>query len=275
MQFIRKILPIAFMLALSACATTGDVDSVQRDVDELKNRLFKIQKDVGGMRTETQEEIDKSIKDFRTEMDSLRKGSADLQATLDSAKVDMQLMTGNVDDVRLLAQKPADELALLKEDTDRRLAAMDERLLKLDKGFDELQKKLAEAKAKEMDHSPEALYQKGLDTLKGGDPKTARDSFTRFLELFPKHELTANARYWLGETYYNEKKYDQAILEFQEVIKNFPGKEKVPASMLKQGMAFKELGDLKSARYVFKKLIEDSPQTGEARIAREKLKELK
>jgi tol-pal system protein YbgF len=275
MQFIRRMLPIALMLALSACATTGDVDSVQRDVDELKNRLFKIQKDVGGMRTETQEGIDKTIKDFRAEMDSMRKGSADLQATLDSARVDMQVLTGKVDDVRLLVQKPADDLALLKEDTERRLAAMDERLLKLDKGFDELQKKLAEAKSKEADQSPEALYQRGLDTLKGGDPQKARDSFAKFLELFPRHELTANARYWLGETYYNEKKYDQAILEFQEVIKNFPGKEKVPAAMLKQGMAFKELGDLKSARYVFKKVIEDSPQTDEARLAREKLKELK
>ncbi|ABQ24417.1 tol-pal system protein YbgF [Geotalea uraniireducens] len=275
MQFIRRWSPIVLALALSACASRETVDNVQRDMDEMKTRMFKMEKDIGGMRSEAKEGIDKTIKDVQNEMDNLRKGSADLQATLDSAKVDMQVLTGKVDDVRLLAQKPADDLALLKEDTDRRLTAMEERLLKLDKSFEELHKTLAEAKNKEMEQAPDALYQRGLDTLKGGDPQKAREYFTKFIELFPKHELTANARYWLGETYYHEKKYDQAILEFQEVIKNYPGKEKVPAAMLKQAMAFKELGDAKSARYVYKKLIEDSPYTDEARIAKEKLKELK
>lgn len=275
MQFIRRWSPIVLALALSACASRETVDNVQRDMDEMKTRMFKMEKDIGGMRSEAKEGIDKTIKDFQNEMENLRKGSADLQATLDSAKVDMQVLTGKVDDVRLLAQKPAEDIALLKEDTDRRLTAMEERLSKLDKSFEELQKAVAEAKTREMEQSPDALYQRGLDTLKGGDPQKAREYFTKFIELFPKHELTANARYWLGETYYHEKKYDQAILEFQEVIKNYPGKEKVPAAMLKQAMAFKELGDAKSARYVYKKLIEDSPYTDEARIAKEKLKELK
>ena len=275
MQFIRRWSPIVFALALSACASRETVDNVQRDMDEMKTRMFKMEKEIGGMRSEAKEGIDKTIKDFQKEMENLRKGSADLQATLDSSKVDMQVLSGKVDDVRLLAQKPSEDLALLKEDTDRRLTAMEDRLSKLDKNLEELQKAAAEAKTKEMEQSPDVLYQRGLDTLKGGDTEKAREYFTKFIELFPKHDLTANAHYWLGETYYHEKKYDQAILEFQEVIKNYPDKEKVPAAMLKQAMAFKELGDAKSARYVYKKLIEDSPQTDEARIAKEKLKELK
>ncbi len=275
MQFIRRWSPIVFALALSACASRETVDNVQRDMDEMKTRMFKMEKEIGGMRSEAKEGIDKTFKDFQKEMENLRKGSADLQATLDSTKVDMQVLSGKVDDVRLLAQKPSEDLALLKEDTDRRLTAMEDRLSKLDKNIEELQKATAEAKTKELEQSPDVFYQRGLDTLKGGDTEKAREYFTKFIELFPKHDLTANAHYWLGETYYREKKYDQAILEFQEVIRNYPDKEKVPAAMLKQAMAFKELGDVKSARYVYKKLIDDSPQTDEARIAKEKLKELK
>jgi TolA-binding protein len=45
--------------------------------------------------------------------------------------------------------------------------------------------------------------------------------------------------------------------------------------MLKQAMAFKELGDVKSARYVLKKLIEDFPFAEEVKTAKEKLKEYK
>jgi tol-pal system protein YbgF len=275
MQFVRRGLPLILIIALAGCASRETVDSMQRDMEEMKSRLFKMEKDIGGMRSETKEGIEKTIKDFHKEMETQRKGAADLQATLDSTKVDMQVLTGKVDDVRVLAQKPTDDLALLKEDTDRRLAAMEDRLAKLDKSFDEFQKKMTEAKAAEIEQTPDALYQKGLDTQRKGDPQKAREFLSRFLELYPKHDLAANAHYWLGETYYVEKKFDQAILEYQEVIKNYSGHEKVPAAMLKQAMAFKELGDSKSARYVYKKLTEDFPHTEEARIAKEKVKELR
>ncbi|WP_243372053.1 tol-pal system protein YbgF [Geotalea sp. SG265] len=275
MQFIRRALPFILVFALAGCATRETVDSLQRDMEEMKSRLFKMEKDLGGMRSETKEGIEKTIKDFHKEMEGQRKGAADLQATLDSTKVDMQVLTGKIDDIRVLAQKPADDLALLKEDTDRRLAAVEDRLTRLDKSFDDLQKKVAEAKTAEVEQTPESLYQKGLDTLRKGDSQKAREYLNRFLELYPRHNLSANVHYWLGETYYGEKKFDQAILEFQDVIKNYPGNEKIPAAMLKQAMAFKELGDAKSARYVYKKLAEDYPHTDEARIAREKLKELK
>jgi tol-pal system protein YbgF len=98
---------------------------------------------------------------------------------------------------------------------------------------------------------------------------------TKFIGLYPNHELAANAHYWLGETYYTEKTYDQAVLEFEKVIKNYPGKEKVPAAMLKQAMAFKGLGDVTSARYVLNKLLESYPHSEEAGLAKVKLKELK
>ena len=147
------------------------------------------------------------------------------------------------------------------------LAAIEGRLGKLEKSLEEQQKKASE--------TPEAVYQKGLDAFKSGEMQKSREQLTRFIEAFPAHDLVANAHYWLGETFYNEKKFDQAALEFQEVIKNFPTKEKVPAAMLKQAMAFKELGDVKSARYLLKKLIDQYPAAEEGKAAREKLKDLK
>ena len=45
--------------------------------------------------------------------------------------------------------------------------------------------------------------------------------------------------------------------------------------MLKQAMSFKGLGDDKSAKYIYKKLIETYPRTEEAKLAKEKLKGLK
>ena len=69
-----------------------------------------------------------------------------------------------------------------------------------------------------------------------------------------------------------EKKYEQAILAFQDVIKKYPNTGKVPAAMLKQGMSFFAIGDDKSAKYVLKKLTTDYPLSDEATTAAAKLK---
>jgi tol-pal system protein YbgF len=285
MQSVRAVLVSFAMVSMVGCASQADLQSVRRDSDETKSRIFAIEKGLGEVRGEVKEGVEKSlaghrerlealqkeVEGYQKDMASIRKGGADLQATLDSARVDMQLLTGKVDDLRIQAQKPADDLALLKEDTSKRLALLEDRLTKLEQGLAgmaEQQKKSAELQQQ----TPEALYQQGLDAMKGGDSGKARELFTKFLDQNPKHKLAANAHYWLGETYYSEKNFEQAILEFQEVIKNFPEKDKVPAAMLKQGMAFKEMGDSKSSLYIYKKLTEEYPKSEEAKIAKEKLR---
>lgn len=261
-------------LALAGCVSNGDFEVMQRGMDELKNRHLALEKDFSGLKNETREGTDKTLKEFRKEFESLHKEVADLQAALDGAKVDMQVLAGKVDDAMQTAKKPAEDISLLKEDMDRRLTALEGRTGKIEKNFDDLEKKTTETSAKQVELSPEALYQQGLNTFKGGNSQKARELFTNFIEHYPNHELAANAHYWLGETYYTEKSYDQAVLEFEKVIKNYPGKEKAPAAMLKQAMAFKGLGDVTSARYVLNKLLESYPHSEEAGLAKVKLKEL-
>ena len=279
MQFMKGALGALALLTFFGCASQSDLESVRRDTDEMKNRIFTLDKGLNEVRGEVKEGVEKSLAGYRQsleslqsdmagyqkEMASVRKGGADLQATLESARVDMQLLTGKVDDVRILAQKPAEDINLLKEDLNKRLAALEDRMTKLEKALDEQQKKAAAAPA-----TPEALYQQGYDALKSGSAAKARDIFAAFLVQYPKHALAANAQYWIGESYYGEHNYEQAVLEFQEVIKNYPRSDKAPAAMLKQGMAFRELGDSKSANYVMRKLVEEHPKSDEARTAREK-----
>ena len=281
MRLTRVVLTSLAALAVTGCAYQSDLEAVRRDTDEMKSRIFTVDKGLTEVRGEVKEGIERSLAGYRQALESLqkdmagyqrdmagiRKGGADLQATLDSARVDMQLLTGKVDDVRILAQKPADDVELLKQDLAKRLAALEERLDKLEKAMAEQQKKAAQQQ-----QTPEFQYQQAYDTLKGGELVKGRELLAKFLQLHPKHNLAANAHYWMGETYYTEKNFEQAILEFQEVIKNYPDTGKVPAAMLKQGMAFTELGDPKSAAYIYKKLADEFPKSEEAKVAKEKLR---
>jgi tol-pal system protein YbgF len=274
MQGMKVLVISVGILTCFGCASQGDLEAVRRDNDEMKSRIFTMEKNINEVRGEVKEGVERSLASSRQsleqmqkDMASMRKGGADLQATLDSARVDMQLLTGKVDDVRIIAEKPAQDIAMLKDDLTKRLASVEERLTKLEKGLADQQ-----AKAAQLAQTPENMYQQGYDAMQAGDPAKARELFAKFLERYPKHKLAPSVHYWLGESYYNDKNYDQAILEYQEVIKNGTDNEKVPEAMLKQGMAFKESGDSKSAVYVWKKLVEEYPKSDEAKLAKEKMR---
>ncbi len=72
-----------------------------------------------------------------------------------------------------------------------------------------------------------------------------------------------------------KKIMNRQFLSYQEVIKNYPGKDKVVAAMLKQAMSFNAIKDIKSAKFVLKKLIEGFPKSEEAKKAKGMLKEIK
>lgn len=273
-----NITALLLLLCLTGCASQSAFDNARSDIDSIKTRLFTIDRDLATVREESKETVGAIEKGFKTDVAAVRKMSADIQATIDSTKSEMQALNGKLDDTANAIKKPAEDLARYREDADRRIIALEERILKQQTLLDSLSKKMAEiAKTKKDDatSASDALYLKGLDSLKAGDIVTAREQFTKFLDQNPKHELAANAHYWIGESYYSEKNYESAILAYQEVIKSFPGKDKVVAAMLKQAMAFNAINDPKSAKFVLKKLIEGFPKSVEAKKAKTMLKEFK
>jgi tol-pal system protein YbgF len=271
-----SVLPLlSLLLALTGCATQGALDTTRNDINAVKTRLFSVEKDLEGIRGESKERLDALEKEVKSEIGSVRKIAADVQASGETTRSEMQALNGKLDDM----PKPGDELTRYREDTDKRILALEERIVKLQATIDELDKKGGDSaqpkQPKDTQPPADAIYLKGLEAFKAGDMPAARDFFTKFIEQYPKHELVGNARYWSAETLYAEKKYEAAIVAFQDVIKIHPKLPKIPAALLKQARAFKAINDINSSRYVLKKLISAYPKSDEAKKARELLKEIK
>ncbi len=83
---------------------------------------------------------------------------------------------------------------------------------------------------------------------------------------------SANDIYSKAETSYKERKYENAILEFQQLIDTYPQDWRVPSAYLKQGNALINLGRKKEAAFFFNTLIDKYPNSREAKIAKQKLK---
>ncbi|MFQ5542609.1 MAG: tol-pal system protein YbgF [Candidatus Binatia bacterium] len=117
-------------------------------------------------------------------------------------------------------------------------------------------------------------YDRAWKLIERKDYRGAIARFKRFLKKHSKSEYADNAQYWIGESYYAIRQFDQAILEFDAVRRKYPNGDKVPAALLKQGFAFAELGDKVDARLILQELIVRYPDSKEAVKAKEKVKSL-
>jgi tol-pal system protein YbgF len=119
---------------------------------------------------------------------------------------------------------------------------------------------------------PKELYDAAYLDITRGNYDLAQSAFAEFLKRYPAHELSDNAQYWMGEGYYAQKKYPQALAEFQKVTENYAGKDKEAAAMYKAGLCFKEMGEPQKAKEKWQALVKKYPKSPEAGLAREKLK---
>lgn len=117
-------------------------------------------------------------------------------------------------------------------------------------------------------------YEDAWKRLRERDYRGAIEQFKKFVEEHPGSNLTDNAQYWIGESYYALKEFDEAILEFDVVRKKYPDGDKVPAAWLKIGYAFAELGNRVDARLILQEVINRYPQSKEAEKAQEKIQAL-
>ena len=117
-------------------------------------------------------------------------------------------------------------------------------------------------------------YVDGLRRFEKGDYTRAALSLRRFASKHPRDELVPNAQFWIGEAYFAQRKYNEAILAYNEILVGWPRSTQVPTALLRQATAFAQLGDKIDARLILKKLIEDHPSTNEAAEAKEQLRAL-
>jgi tol-pal system protein YbgF len=118
------------------------------------------------------------------------------------------------------------------------------------------------------------LYESAKQNFDKGEFETAREQFLDYLKRFPKGKSADNSQFWIGEIYYRDKWYEKAIMEYQKVIENYPDGNKVPAALLKQGLAFFSLNEKPNAKIILQEIIRKYPASNEAKIAKEKLNAL-
>jgi len=285
------------LAALIGCATTDDLKKVQSELDQkitdvVNNRVVVVEKKVAAveqhlslLKAEDNAIRGEVAKNFEA-VTALRKSTAETGADIADIRDNIQQLRGQVEALRkdlatVVTRTNKDEDAKeIREKLNNAVFKINfiENFLGIGKREDQPEGTEKGEKPKEVTKGKpdkESAYAAAYELFKDGKFDKGREAFHNFLKQYPDTEYSDNAQFWIGECYYFEKKYENAILEYEKVAKNYPDGDKVPYALLKQGIAFMNLGDKASAKLILQRVINDYPNTNQARTAKATLLNIK
>ncbi len=267
-----------YSLSYVGCATTIDLQEVQRELD---TDIRALKEENAGIRKDAQNN-DQTMTELRERIADIAADITEIREDMESLRGDREVVGKGESDIRAEFLRRETEFGDMKNMLGQLSSRMNviDSLLEIGGSANQAplgqtvpgedMKKATTAKTEE-----ELAYDSAYEAFKEEKYAKAREGFQDFLKKYPNQEYSDSAQFWIGESYYFERRYEQAILEYEKVIKNYPQGSKVPNALLKQGFSFLNLGDKSSAKLLLEQVAKDYPSTSQARMARAKLAEIK
>jgi len=241
---------LAVALAAAGCVTSQDIEGLQTQLADVQRQMLQMQKqapskqDVGDLQT-----------NVAKQMDSLLKTEADMQVKLHDLSSQI------------------DELQAKLEDTNYRLSQLSQQIASTNQELKSF-RPAPQPSGGGGGADPQSLYNAAYnDYLKGSYDLSMRE-FQEYLNNFPNTDLSDNATYWIGECYYRQKRYRQAVEQFDAVLARYARSDKAASALLKKGYAQLELGERQQGIIQLRQVVRLYPTSDEANLARQRLREL-
>ncbi|WDE07237.1 tol-pal system protein YbgF [Thalassomonas viridans] len=110
--------------------------------------------------------------------------------------------------------------------------------------------------------------------LKDKKYQQAITEFDNFNKKYPNSTYAANAHYWLGQLLFNKGDLDKAKQEFDIVVNQHKGSNKRADAMLKLAMVAQKQNNKSRAVVLYRQLIEEYPGSTAAKLAQPRLDSL-
>jgi tol-pal system protein YbgF len=268
------------------CATKEDLNrfyfALDQKVDEGDKNLSNLEKDFDWLRSEVKE-LQGTVAGNKESNNALRKNQAGFGEDVNKVRSEIRNLRGVVEELKkeLTTLSDGQKGEIRPEELNKTLADIAARLDYLEKYLEVEKEELLQEDSEGSKISSsekmnkEKAYSEACKTFKSGEYNKARKEFEEFLKTFSDTEYSDNAQFWIGECYYFEGKYETAILEYEKVIKQYPKGNKVPNALLKQAFSFLKIEDKSSAELLLQRVMKDYPGTTPARIARQRLVDIK
>jgi tol-pal system protein YbgF len=217
----------------------------------------------------------KEITGFQEDTRVMRADLTDLKRQQEAILEELAQLDAEVREMRARAEFGS---SALEERVEQLAAQLNDILTRMDRSLAPLEELVRQQTADTASGSAAIgvdIYDAAMQDLSLGNYDLAEVGFVQFLQEYPDSRLADDARYGLAETYYARARYDEAAEEYNRVIDNNYQGKKTPASLLKLGLCYRAEGRRQDARRTWQQLADEFPGTEEAKVAQQRLDELR
>lgn len=280
MRIVSTILIAAATLLASGCISTSDFEAAQRQIAELQEELASIKRTAS-----SKEEVQNVNVRIAEQTEQLLRSNAQLVARVGAIESEIQQTQGGIEQSSHRVDQLTQQLAKAQRDV--------EDIKTLITTLQQTQAPVTDpaapndaapapssgevnvpARQPVSSADPMEIYQAAYRDYQRGNFDLAIDGFRDFLAVNKVADLADNAEYWIAESLFSQKKYREAIAQFEVVVSKYPRSDKVPGALLKKGFSYINLGERAQGIVQLQYVVHEHPRSQEAGLARDRLRQL-
>jgi len=274
-----------WVVVVAACTWAGGAGAQSADVYALSRQVAQLQQDLAQLQPDRYTSPGYTSPGQSTG----RGGPIDLspayrervEVRLAEMESELRELTGRVEEATFAVRRLEDRLEKLVEDVDFRLAALERGGMAAADGAPTGLPAPLPTESADGEGGPAPSgeprseqtanllpagsaaeeYEQAQRLLTQGRYDEAETALRGFLDRHPDHQLSDNARYWLAESYYVRKRYEEAASAFLDSYKRAPTGGKAPDNLLKLGLSLDALDKDQEACVAINKLLREHPDS--------------
>jgi TolA-binding protein len=237
---------IFLILIISLINTTAI--SQDLDIDELLEKVDRLEKNVSDLQKGKFDKLDKSLSSGYISRNEQR---------LDDIETKNRANYGLIEEIENKIKNLEQKLNILNKEYQSKVSNIDKQINSIKKKKKMISESEVDSKSKiEVKVNESNLPVQNVENINETEIKKKyenaikllwankfNEAETHLLELkkINPEDLMPNIQYWLGEVYYANKNFQQAIIEFGEGFAKYPDSIKGPDNLLKLGLSFSNL----------------------------------
>jgi len=243
---MNKNKSIFLLLILILINTT--VISQNLDIDELLEKIDRLEKNVSDLQKGKIDKLDKSLSSGYISRNEQR---------LDDVETKNRANYGLIEEIDNKIKNLEQKLNILNKEYQSKVLKIDEQITSMKKNKKpiaspqpnlenkvEIEENEYTSPVKQVENINETeikkKYENAIKLLWANKFNEAEAHLLQLKKINPV-DLMPNIQYWLGEVYYANKNFQQAIIEFGEGFAKYPDSIKGPDNLLKLGLSFSNL----------------------------------
>jgi tol-pal system protein YbgF len=227
----------------TGCATRGAVRQVAQDLQAVHTEV--------GLLRQAQDELSRRLTEVATVAQTAQAKTAELQAAIAVTTAEVERLAARVEATDEALKQVRDTLTVSAAATPPPPPPS-------------VPQRPTETRA----GSAESAFAAGLANFRNREYGQAILDFLDLVTKHPAHALASTAQYWIGESYYLQHDYRQALVEFQRVIDWGPPNSKVAEALVKAGLCYRSLREGGRAQEVWRRVLREFPESLAADQAR-------